>query len=60
VFGAQAVAFHGSSRATADLDITLDLGERPLAPFVGVAAGACRVGDADRSRPRRARARAVV
>ncbi len=34
VFGAQAVGFHGFTRASLDLDITIDLGERPLAPLL--------------------------
>lgn len=34
VFGAQAVNLHGFPRATADLDLTIDLGKRPLAAFL--------------------------
>ena len=34
MFGAQAVNFHGFPRATADLDLTIDLGERSVASFI--------------------------
>lgn len=34
VFGAQAVALHGFPRATADLDVTVDLGDRRPEAFV--------------------------
>jgi hypothetical protein len=34
VFGAQAVNLHGFPRATADLDLTVDLGDRSVATFV--------------------------
>lgn len=34
VFGAQAVNLHGFPRATADLDLTVDLGERTIASLV--------------------------
>jgi hypothetical protein len=38
VFGAQAVNLHGYPRATADLDLTVDLGERTPRSFVSVLA----------------------
>lgn len=36
VFGAQAVALHGFPRATADLDVTVDLGEHSPQAFIKV------------------------
>jgi len=36
VFGAQAVNLHGFPRATADLDLTIDLGDQPLSRFLSV------------------------
>jgi hypothetical protein len=50
VFGAQAVNVHGFPRATADLDLTIDLGDRPTSAFLralDVAGFTPRFADAD-------------
>jgi hypothetical protein len=36
VFGAQAVNLHGFPRATADLDLTIDLGQRTVASLLPI------------------------
>jgi len=50
LFGAQAALIHGSARLTADVDVTVELGERPTSDLVAALQGAgfrLRVANAD-------------